>query len=106
MEFEILYHFSHGPIHLIETKRVDLPASASPGEIYQWHFIEGDEISLLTFEAMSLQPQTRVFFEGTVLLDLHSCRGEINGKKLELTRQDKVSERLSALLKRSLVNKG
>lgn len=105
MKFEILYHFSHGPLHLIETKRKDLPASATPGEIYQWHFVEDDNVTLLTFQEMNLKLQTRVFAEGSVILNLNSCRGEIKGKSIELTRQERMSERLKSLLNKSLDTK-
>jgi hypothetical protein len=105
VKFEVLYHFSQGPIHLIETKRLDVPVSAGPGEIYQWHFVEDESVSLLHFETMNLKPQTRVFSEGTILLDLNSCRGEIRGKKIELIRQDKMSEKLRSLIRQSLEQK-
>lgn len=105
MKFEILYHFSHGPVHLLETKRLDLPSSAGPGDIYQWHFIEEDTVHLLTFDSMILNPQTRIFKEGSVMLDLNSCRGEIFGKKLELIRHDGISDRLRNLVHKSLEKK-
>jgi hypothetical protein len=105
MKFEILYHFSEGPVHLIETKRVGLPASATPGEIYQWHFVEEDSVYLLAFEAMNIKLQTRVFSEGSVILGNNSCRGEIRGKSIELTRHDRISDRLMTLLRKSLETK-
>lgn len=105
MKFEILYHFSDGPLHLLETKRLDLPHSATPGEIYQWHFVEEDKVHLLTFQSMNLNPQTRVFSEGSVLMDLNSCRGEILGNKFELTRHDRISDRLQNLVHQSLREK-
>lgn len=105
MQFEVLYHFSNGPVHLVETKRLDLPSSASPEEIYQWFFVEDKKIHLLHFASMSLNPQRRVFEEGAVRFDLNSCQGRILEKEIDLTRSDKVSNPLSQLLESGLRQK-
>ena len=106
MKYDVLYHFSHGPLHLVETKRLDLPSSASPGEIYQWFFVDDQKVQPLTFTSMSIAPQSRVFEEGTVAFDLNSCLGTLFGKNIELTRNDKVSNSLGALLEEALRMKG
>ncbi len=105
MRFDVLYHFSNGPIHLIETKRLDLPASATPGEIYQWFFIDDKELHLLNFSTMSLNPQRRVFEEGAVTFNLNSCQGRILEKDLDLMRNDKVSISITQLLESGLRKK-
>lgn len=105
MQFEVLYHFSNGPVHLVETKRLDLPSSAGPGDIYQWFFVEDKEIHYLTFSSMSLNPQRRVFEEGAVSFDLNSCMGRLLEKDLDLTRNDKVSNSLKQLLESALRKK-
>lgn len=102
MKFEVLYHFSNGLVHLVETKRLDLPSSAGPGEIYQWFFVDDQKVRLLTFGSMSLNPQGRTFVEGAVQFNLSSCTGRIFELDLELTRQEKVSASLRTKLEQSL----
>lgn len=105
MKFEVLYHFSHGPVHLVETKRTDLPSGSSPAEIYQWSLIEDRVIHLLHFSSMSLAPQRRVFEEGSVEFDFNSCRGRLLGKDLDLTRQETLSDSLRNVIERALRTK-
>lgn len=102
MKFEVLYHFSHGVLHLVETKRLDLPSSAGPSEIYRWSLIEDEMVRPLTFQSMSLNPQRRIFVEGVIEFDLLSCRGRIFEKELNLTRQEKMSFRINKLLEESI----
>lgn len=102
MKFEVLYHFSHGMLHLVETKRLDLPASAGPSEVYRWSLIDDDKVRALTFNSMSLNPQRRIFSEGMIEFDLLSCRGKILERELELTRQEKMSDRMKKLLEETL----
>ncbi len=102
MKFEVLYHFSHGMLHLVETKRLDLPPNAGPSEIYRWSLIEDEKVCPLTFNSMSLNPQRRIFTEGLIEFDLLSCRGKILDREIELTRQEKMSERIRKLLEESL----
>ncbi len=102
MKFDVLYHFSHGPVHLIETKRLDLPASAGPSEIYRWNFVEDGTVRALKFVSMNLSPQERTFGEGTIKFDLNSCQGNLFGKDFDLLRHDGLSDRLKMLLSESL----
>lgn len=102
MRFEILYHFSHGPVHVVETKRTDLPSSATPAEIYQWMLIEDKIVHRLGFQGMSINPQKRIFTEGAIEFDRNSCRGNLLGKSFDLTKQDSVSESLKKLIELSL----
>lgn len=102
MRFEVLFHFSHGPVHLVETKRLDLPPKAKPGEIYRWNLVEEDRVRPLRFVSMELRPQRRVFEEGSIVFDLQSCRAQLFGKSFELLRQDTLSEKLRSLLSESL----
>lgn len=102
MKFEVLYHFSLGPIHVIETKRPDLPPGSSPQEIYQWILIEDQKAHLLNFVSMSLNPQQRVFQEGMIGFDLNSCSGRLLEKDLDLTRQEKMGESLRKLIEECL----
>lgn len=102
MKIEVLYHFSHGMIHLVETKRLDLPSTAGPSEIYRWSLVDGDKVWPLTFNSMSLNPQRRFFTEGMIEFDLLSCKGVILGRELELTSQEKMSDRIKNLLEESL----
>jgi hypothetical protein len=105
MQFDILFHFSSGPIHLVETKRLDLPASAGPAEVYQWSLIDDKVVKPLTFQSMSVNPQRRVFTEGAVQFDLNSCTGKLFDKDLDLTRQDTLRDSLRSLLEESLKTK-
>ena len=105
MRFETLYHFSHGAIHLVETRRLDLPADASPADIYQWTLCRDSEVIRLHFVSMSLNPQRRVFGEGSIKFDLKTCEGMLMGEKLELLKQDTMSEKLLSLLTKSLKEK-
>lgn len=93
-------------MHVIETRRLDLPATSSPAEIYQWFFIEDRIIHRLNFESMSLTPQQRIFQEGMIEFDLLSCHGRLMQKDLELTSQDKVSGSLRNLIEQELKAKG
>lgn len=102
MRFEILYHFSHGPVHLVETKRTDLPPGATPAEVYQWMLIEDKSVHRLNFQSMSINPQQRIFLEGAINFDRNSCRGNLLGKTQELTRQDTASETLLKLIREAL----
>ena len=106
MKFDVLYHFSHGPIHVVETKRTDLPSNATPPEVYQWFYIDDRQVHRLQFESMSLNPQQRIFQEGMIRFDLISCHGRLNGRDLELTRQDKMGSSLRMLIEESLRAKG
>lgn len=102
MKFDVLFHFSAGPIHLVETKRLDLPSTAGPGEIYRWSLIEEKTVRPLTFVSMSLNPQRRVFEEGMIQFDLRTCTGSLFEKDLQLTRQDSLSESIKKSLEESL----
>jgi len=102
MRFDILYHFSNGPLHVIETKRLDLPDSAGAEQIYQWHFVDDKSVKLLTFGSMSLSPQRRTFEEGAIQFDLVSCTGRLFGKDFELTRQEVVGASLRESLAQGL----
>lgn len=106
MRFDVLYHYSNGPLHLVETKRLDLPPSAGPGEIYQWSLIEDRKVIPLKFVSMSLSPQMRFFEEGAIEMDLNSCHGKILNKDIELTRQEKMSNSLRMLIEESLRSQG
>lgn len=90
----------------METRRTDLPANATPHEIYQWSLVRDEELTRLNFVSMSLNPQQRIFEEGAIRFDLKSCEGVLLGQKIELLRQDSVSEKLEALLSASLKEKG
>jgi hypothetical protein len=105
MRFEVLYHFSHGPIHLVETKRLDLPPSARPGEIYQWSLIEERKVYSLKFVSMTLVPQKRFFEEGEVEMDLNRCHGKLLNQEIELNRQDTMTDSLRKLIEDSLRTK-
>jgi hypothetical protein len=105
MKFDVLFHFSSGPIHLVETKRTDLPPTAGPGEIYRWSLIEEKSVKPLTFVSMSLNPQRRVFEEGMVQFDLRTCTGRLFEKDLQLVRQDSLSDSIRNLLEVSLKTK-
>lgn len=105
MKYEVLYHFSHGPVHVLETKRTDLPSSAGPEKIYQWFLVEEGNVHLLNFQSMTLAPQRRIFSEGMIELNLQNCRGRILGKDLELTRQDTMTESLQSLVSSALRKK-
>ena len=94
----------------ILTKRGDVLEAQSPyltwsDNIWMGVSVEDDNVSLLTFQAMNIKLQTRVFAEGSVILGINSCRGEIKGNPLELTRQDRLSDRLMTLLRKSLETK-
>ncbi|MES2527610.1 MAG: hypothetical protein V4598_11010 [Bdellovibrionota bacterium] len=102
MKFDILYHFSHGTIHLIETKRLDLPASAGPSEVYRWSLVEDGTVRPLKFVSMNLTPQQRIFGEGSITFDLNSCQGKLFGKDFDLLRHEGLSDRLKMLLSESL----
>ncbi|MFL5783067.1 MAG: hypothetical protein ACJ76H_00575 [Bacteriovoracaceae bacterium] len=106
MRFDVLFHFSSGPVHLVETKRLDLPASSGPEEIYQWTLIEDKIARPLTFQSMSLNPQKRLFSEGAIQFDLKSCTGQLFGKSLELTKQDSMRDSLKNIIESSLKAKG
>ncbi len=101
MKFEVLYHFSHGTLHLIETKRLDLPDTAGPSEIYRWSIVDKEKVRGLTFVSMSLNPQQRIFEEGSIRFDLNSCQGKLFDKEIDLIRQDGPSDRLWILLGKS-----
>ncbi len=105
MKFEILFHFSHGVVHVLETRRLDLPESATPGEIYQWFFIRDSEVSALTFGSMELKPQRRFFEEGMIEFDLKSLTGRLCGIDLSLVRQDSASEKLKTSILKALKEK-
>lgn len=98
MRFDILYHFSAGAVHVIETKRLDLPAEAGPDMIYRWSFVSPDGVKPLTFVSMELQPQRRIFKEGWIEFDLNQCEGELFGVRLSLTKQEKISDSLRVRL--------
>ncbi len=102
MKIEVLYHFSHGPVHLVETKRLDLPASAGPSEIYRWSLVEDGTVRPLKFVSMNLTPQQRVFEEGAIGFDLNSCQGRLFGKDFDLLRHEGLSDRLRDLLMKTL----
>ncbi len=63
MKLEVVFHFSSGGTHVLETKRLGLPPSAQPDEIYQWFLIDSEQVKPLTFISMKLNPQTRIFEE-------------------------------------------
>lgn len=105
MKFEVLYHFSNGANHLIETKRLDLPASAAPQKIYQWFLVLDQGVHQLTFRSMTTHPQTRVFKEGEVRFDQNLCQGSLLEKDLELVPAENVSDSLKQLLESALRRK-
>lgn len=105
MRFDILFHFSHEPVHVLETKRTDLPPTATPAETYQWMLIEDKKVHCLTFQSMTLLPQERIFSEGAIRFDLNSCTGNLLGRNFELTRQDTASEALIELIRSKLSQK-
>ncbi len=105
MRFDILFHFSHGPVHVLETKRLDLPPGAGASDIYQWFYVDDKSLWPLSFQSMSITPQRRFFQEGMIEFDLRSCRGRIFEKDIELTRQETIGPTLRELVAKGLKSK-
>lgn len=75
--FSFLYHFQNEYMTLIEVKRDDLPASASPDQIFAWLVIDlmKKEFRKLRFQSMSTETingnliNVRSFAEGELRFD-------------------------------------
>lgn len=70
MKFRVLYLFSSARLLLFEIKRLGLPASAEPHQLYQWfHYqLDTQQLTRLDFKAMSSNPpfEVREFAQGTL----------------------------------------
>ena len=70
MKFRVLFLFSSSSLLLFEIKRLDLPASAEPSQLYHWYQYEPDtdQLQRLDFESMLSDPpfEVREFRQGTL----------------------------------------
>lgn len=70
MKFRVLYLFSSTSLLLFEIKRLGLPASAEPHQLYHWfHYqLSTQQLTRLDFKAMSSNPpfEVREFEQGAL----------------------------------------
>ncbi len=91
IKFEILFYFSSPDYSLLETKRLDLPEDAPPGEVYNWIVYEHgtNEFINLSFTSMKKEPplEYRSFKEAELSFDLSEAQLQLHGTPMVLSRQ-------------------
>src|SRR5687767_1815884 len=99
-KFNFLYYFESDEVALVESKRLDLPTSASLSEVYRWtaYFKKRNEFVFLNFRSMTKREfeEIRSFNEGE--LHFNRQRGELTLKNegqiydLRLLKVDEIPE--------------
>jgi len=89
MNFSCLYSFVHPEIELCEIKRLDLPASAAPADIYHWlvlHKASGNVLPL-DFVSMERSPREKREFQAASL-EFDEARASLTilGQSFELKK--------------------
>lgn len=99
--FKVLYYFSSPDYSLFETKRLDRPADAAPGEVYNWLLLEhvNKEVTNLVFKSMKKEGylEFRSFQQAELSFDLSEAQLSHQGLTMVLNRRNPqdVSEDLT-----------
>lgn len=108
--FKVLFYFSSPDYSLIETKRLDLPESAAPGDVYKWLVFEHatSEFTNLTFKSMKKEGllEYRSFQEAELSFDVSEAQLQIQDGSMVFNRQsvEDVSDELNDKLGSYLLN--
>jgi hypothetical protein len=103
-KFKILYYFSSSEVTVLETKRLDLPASSPMGDIYKWLLVDSEtgQVSELHFKSMNQSEleEQRIFLEGEFHFNQAEGRLRYLNKDYQLVRQhqDSVPESMTRLI--------
>ncbi len=98
---EVLYSFASPSLHLLETKRVDLPPEAPPAQRFQWMVVPAGSRSPLNLDFVEMGDGMRAFREARLVLTGEEAELELLGKHFPL-RKAEPSPELSEVVDRHL----